>query len=105
MSALHACPAGQSAPESETADVTSAGRIEGQGTTDDGNSAATAAVAEADKAFTTLRATLAMRGFELQVVGDGEGGAAYMVRRWAMCRTLPGMEAVRAFAERTGAQS
>ena len=59
-------------------------------------------IERADKAFTTLRATLAMRGFELHVVGDGEGGAAYMVHRWSMSRTLPSLGAVRAFAQQVG---
>ena len=99
---MHANLAETGTPTSETADVASAGRIEEQGRTDDANSAASAAVAEADKAFTTLRATLAMRGFELHVVGDGEGGAAYLVRRWSVSRTLQSLGAVRAFADRAG---
>ena len=61
-----------------------------------------AAVGEADKAFTTLRAMLALRGFALDIVSDGEGGTAYMVHKWSVSRTLPDMPAVRAFAERAG---
>ncbi len=82
--------------------VASAGRIEEQGRTDDASSAASAAVGEADKAFTTLRAMLALRGFALDIVSDGEGGTAYMVHKWSVSRTLPDMPAVRAFAERAG---
>ena len=87
---------------SETADVASAGRIEEQGGTDGANSAASAAVAEADKAFTTLRAMLALRGFALDIVSDGEGGTAYMVHKWSMSRALPNLAAVRDFAARAG---
>ena len=87
---------------SETAGVASAGRIEEQGGTDGANSAASAAVAEADKAFTTLRAMLALRGFELGIVSDGERGTAYMVHKWSMSRELPSLTEVRAFAERAG---
>ena len=104
----HAHRASLAAPEwpaNDTADVASVGRIEEQETTDDGNSAASAAIAEADKAFTTLRATMAIRGFELQTVSDGEGGTAYLLRRWNLRRTLPSLEAVRAFAERAGVRS
>ena len=97
----HARGSGPDAPTNETADVASAGRIEEQGTTDDTNSAASTAVAEANEAFTTLRATLALRGFALRLVSDGEGGTAYMVR-WLMTRTLPAMTAVRAFVARGG---
>ena len=88
---------------SETADVASAGRIEEQGGTDGANSAASAAVGEADKAFTTLRAMLALRGFALDIVSDGHGGTAYMVHKWSMSRALPDMPAVRAFVEQVGA--
>lgn len=49
-----------------------------------------------------MRAMLAMRGFELHVVRDGEGDTAYLVRRWSMSCTLPVLPAVRAFAERAG---
>ena len=97
----HANGAGpQSRPKSDEA--TGGGGFRGQGTTDDGNSAASTAVAEADKAFATLRATLAMRGFELHVVSDG--GTAYLVRRWSMSCTLPDMAAVQDFAVRAGVQ-
>ncbi len=87
---------------SETADVASAGRIEEQGGTDGANSAASAAVGEADKAFTTLRAMLALRGFALGIVSDGERGTAYMVHKWSMSRELPSLTEVRAFSERAG---
>lgn len=92
----HANGAGPVTPKSDEA--TGGGGFRGQGRTDNGNSAASTAAAEADKTFTTLRATLAMRGFELRVVSDG--GTAYLVRRWSMSCTLPDLPAVRAFAER-----
>lgn len=87
---------------SETAGVASAGRIEEQGRTDDANSAKSAAEGKADKAFTTLRATLALHGFELHLVGDGEGGAAYMLHRWNQSRTLPDLAAVARFLDQVG---
>ena len=62
-------------------------------------------VERADKAFTTLRAMLALRRFELDIVGDGEGGTAYMVHKGSMSRTLPDMPAVRAFAQQVGASN
>lgn len=52
---------------SDTAGARNVGRIEEQGRTDDANSAAITAVGEADKAFTTLRAMLAVRAFAQQV--------------------------------------
>ena len=102
---LHSTAAERDPPTSETADVASAGRIEVQGTTDDGNSASIVPTAEADKEFSTLRAMLAMRGFELHTLSEADGGTAYLVRRWSMTRELPDLPAVAAFAERAGVQS
>lgn len=61
-----------------------------------------AAVAAADKEFATIRATLALHGFELHIVGDGMGGSAFMVHRWSQCRTLADLPAVRQFAGQVG---
>ena len=74
----------------------------GQRQADEYDFATVAAKAEADKAFTTLRATLALRGFELHIVGDGEGGVAYMVHRWTQSRTLPDLAAVARFLDQVG---
>ena len=95
--------AGATTPESDEATGLQAGGFREQGTTDDANSAASAAVGEADKAFTTPRAMLALRGFALDIVSDGHGGTAYMVHKWSMSRALPDMPAVRAFVEQVGA--
>ncbi len=64
-----------------------------------------AAVEAADKAFATLRAKLAMRGHQLHIIDDGHGGAAFMVSRWCMSRTLPNLAAVQDFAVRVGAEA
>lgn len=77
--------------------------IEDQGTADSIDCPARAAVAEADKAFATLRAELALRGFELHIVGDGVGGSMYLVQRWCQSRTLATLADVRAFARQVGA--
>ena len=64
-----------------------------------------AAVEQTDKAFATLRAKLAMRGHQLHIIDDGHGGAAFMVSRWCMSRTLPNLAAVQDFAVRVGAEA
>ena len=63
---------------------------------------ARAAVAQADESFAMLRAQLAMAGFSVQIVGDGAGGTAYMVSRWAMHHTLPDQVALAAFVRQVG---
>ena len=72
---------------------------------DSTDSAARIAVEQADKAFATLRATLALRGFELHIVGDGAGGTAYMVQRWNLHKLLIDQAAVLEFTERVGARA
>lgn len=68
----------------------------------DGLAESAAAVAAIDKEFATMRATMALHGFELQIIGDDIGGTAYMVHRWSHCRMLPDLPAVRRFAEQAG---
>lgn len=77
--------------------------FEGNGTADSLDSAARAAIAEADKTIATLRAQLAMRAFELHVISDGAGGSMYLVQRWCQSRTLATIDDVRAFARQVGA--
>ena len=90
-------------PESdEPLTVAAVQGFEDQSARDDDDSAARAAASRADKAFLTMRAALALRGFELHIVSDGAGSSAYLVQRWNMSRTLPDMGEVRAFAERAG---
>ena len=99
----HAPGAGPALPASE--EPLTAATVQGlkdQVRTDRDDFATYAAVAEGDKAFTTLRATLALHGFELHIVGDGEGGAAYMVHRWNQSRTLPDLAAVARFLDQVG---
>ena len=51
------------------------------------------------KAFSTLRARLAIRGFALQQLPNG----GYFVRSWGVGRALADLPAVAAFAEKVGA--
>lgn len=92
--------AGATTPESDEATGLQASGFRGQGTSSSPVCAAVGTAAEADKAFTTLRVMLALRGFELGIVSDGERGTAYMVHKWSMSRELPSLTEVRAFAER-----
>lgn len=82
-----------------------AGVDQGNTRTDNPDSDARAAVTQADKEFASLRATLALHGFQLHIVGDGEGGTAYLVQRWSLHRVLLDVAAVREFAERVGARA
>ena len=79
---------GLAAPEWPTSDeppaVAAAQGFRDQAKEDGADFAATVAAAEAAKAFSTLRAVLAMRGFALHIVSDGEGGTAYLVHKWSM---------------------
>jgi hypothetical protein len=89
-------------PRSDNARV-QPGAIESNRNADKSDCAARAAAAEADKAFATLRAELAMRGFELHIVSDGAGGSMFMIQRWCQSRTLATLADVRAFANGVGA--
>lgn len=100
---MHLNEAQPNTSTNDTAHVASAGRTDEQSSTDRGNCAASEITVASGKAFETMRAKLAMRGFELHIVDDGEGGAAYLVRRWSMSRTLPDLATVQAFAEKVGA--
>lgn len=57
----------------------------------------------ADKRLATIRAALALRGFELQVVDGGATGPMYQVRRWGQSRVLDDLADVQAFARQVGA--
>lgn len=81
-----------------------AGGDQGNTKADSTYSAARSAVEQSDKAFATLRARLALAGFELHIVNGDGGGTAYLVRRWCMSRTLPDVAAVRQFADHVGVQ-
>jgi len=70
----------------------------------DTDSKTRAAVEQADKAFTTLRARLALAGFEVQIV-HADGGTAYLVQRWALHRELLDLAAVAEFADLVGARA
>lgn len=54
------------------------------------------------KAFSTLRARLALAGFTLQAV---EGAAGYLVSRWGLSSELPNILAVYVFANRVGVRN
>jgi len=59
--------------------------------------------AGADKAFLTLRAHLALKGYSLHRTAAGDGPVCFYVTRWGMARELPDIAAARAFAEQVGA--
>lgn len=59
--------------------------------------------AGADKAFATLRAHLALKGYSLSRTAAGDGPVCFHVARWGMVRELRDIAAVRAFAEQVGA--
>ena len=59
--------------------------------------------AGADKAFHTLRAELALRGYSLSRTHGDDGPVCFHVNRWGMVRELRDIAAVRAFAELVGA--
>ena len=106
LGAAGASPGGLSPPHKDEAPTGINGqRFRGQGTTDNADFAARDAVAQADKAFATLRARLALAGFTVQIVSDGACGSAYLVQRLCISRTLPDQAAVREFADRVGARA
>lgn len=59
----------------------------------------TAPTAALRKALETLRAKLALRGYELHELADG----SLMVSRWNLSRPLSSIEAAEAFARQVGA--
>ena len=61
--------------------------------------------AGADKAFLTLRALLALKGYSLSRTHGDDGPVCFHVNRWGMVRELRDIAAVRAFAQRLGASN
>ena len=59
--------------------------------------------AGADKAFLTLRALLALKGYSLSRTHADDGRVCFHVNRWGMVRELRDIAAVRAFAQQVGA--
>ena len=59
--------------------------------------------AGADKAFLTLRALLALKGYSLSRTHGDDGPVCFHVNRWGMVRELRDIAAVRAFAQQVGA--
>ena len=59
----------------------------------------------ADKAFLTLRALLALKGYSLSRTHGNDGPVRFHVNRWGMVRELPDLAAVRAFAQQEGASN
>ena len=59
--------------------------------------------AGAHKAFLTLRALLARKGYSLSLTHGDDGPVCFHVNRWGMVRELRDIAAVRAFAEQVGA--
>lgn len=52
------------------------------------------------KRFATLRARLALRGFQMHRQADGR----LLVIRWNLAKTLPSLDAAERFAEQAGCQ-
>ena len=61
--------------------------------------------AGADKAFLTLRALLALKGYSLSRTHGDDGPVCFHVNRWGMVRELRDIAAVRAFAQQVGASN
>ncbi len=57
----------------------------------------------ATKAYTTLRARFALRGYTLRRTDPSEGAPRYFVSRWGLLRELANLDEVTAFAEQVGA--
>ena len=57
-----------------------------------------------DKAFATMRAGLALAGYELHVLAGRDGRAIYLVQRWNLHTELPDWAALVDWAERAGVQ-
>lgn len=58
--------------------------------------------ASADKAFLTLRALLALKGYRLHRTTAGDGTVCFYVTRWGMARELRDMPAVARFLNQVG---
>jgi hypothetical protein len=104
MQHVHADTAGaiKGATKNETPAVAAARGSEDQGLTSSLDCRGPDAVGQADKAFATLRARLALAGYALHITSNGTGGAEYIVTRWNLCRTLPDIAAVSALADQVG---
>jgi len=61
--------------------------------------------ASADKAFQTLRAELALRGYGLSRTHGDDGPVCFHVNRWGMVCELRDLAAVRAFAAQVGVRN
>lgn len=55
-----------------------------------------------DKAFSTLRATFAIKGQTLYRTNTADGSVIYWAERWGLVRHLPTIDAVRRFLEQIG---
>lgn len=64
---------------------------------------AAAAEAADEKAFSTLQARLALRGFALTRTDGAGGPVVYTVTRWGLVRELASLVEVASFARRVGA--
>ena len=65
-----------------------------------------AEIEAADKAFATMRAGLALAGYQLHIVTSPETGrGSYMVQKWGMHKELLDWPALVDWAARAGAQS
>ena len=94
--------AGAVAPAELTAQKESAPAAQAAQSREENQHGNSATGADADKAFFTLRALLALKGHVLQRTHSDDGPVRFYVTRWGLVRELPDFASVRAFAEQVG---
>ena len=96
ISAHRAGPAAPDAATSDKARGSNAGQVRDQSAADALDATGTASLRQC-KAFATLRAAAALRGFAVDVIEGDDGRAEYVASRWshtARCRSVPELEAL-----------
>ena len=92
-------------PQKEEAPAVASGQGFRVQSTADGADFEANSVSEQDKSFATVRAKLALAGWDVHIVDGGNGTAAYWVSRWGQSRTLPDRHALGQFMRQVGCQS
>lgn len=94
--------AGFAAPESGDAQAVGTGLgIKGQAEAESPNRTDDGATSQTSKALSTVRASLALKGYELRDLAGG----GWLICRWNMAREARDMDAVEAFARQVGARA
>ena len=104
MQHVHAnmASASEGAPKNETPAVAAARGSEDQGLTSSLDCRGPDAVGQADKAFVTLRASLALKCYSLSRTAGDDGPVCFFVTRWGMARELRGLADVARFLDQVG---